>query len=123
MDERSKRQKEAALSERYRNHSPVSWREGDPCRRRSYSEKEISFELTEALQAEIDACNRESGLDIRLIRDEERAFGSFLARCGKFRGVKNYLVLMGKDEADTAENSWLRMLTVNISAHSDMEMN
>lgn len=55
---------------------------------RSYSEKEISFELTEALQAEIDACNRESGLDIRLIRDEERAFRSFLARCGKFRGVK-----------------------------------
>lgn len=44
---------------------------------RSYSEKEISFELTEALQAEIDACNRESGLDIRLIRDEERAFGRF----------------------------------------------
>lgn len=70
---------------------------------RSYSEKEISFELTEALQAEIDACNRESGLDIRLIRDEERAFSSFLARCGKFHGVKNYLVLMGKDEADTAE--------------------
>lgn len=63
---------------------------------RSYTSRPIEGETLEALKREIDACNRESGLHIQLVRNEPMAFDSFMAHYGKFSGVKNYLALVGK---------------------------
>lgn len=63
---------------------------------RSYTEQPIGAEAVTALQEAIDACNRESGLNIQLITDEPKAFGtSLMARYGKFSGVRNYLAMVG----------------------------
>ncbi|MGN1169643.1 MAG: nitroreductase family protein [Acutalibacteraceae bacterium] len=63
---------------------------------RQYSDKAIEPEILGALQAEIDECNKESGLHIQLVVGEEKAFDSLLAHYGKFSGVKNYIALIGK---------------------------
>ena len=65
---------------------------------RSYRDIPLSRETVKAMQDEIDACNRESGLHIQLITDEPRAFESFMAHYGKFTGVRNYIALIGKKE-------------------------
>lgn len=69
---------------------------------RSYTDRPIPADVAEALKKEVEACNRESGLDIRLVLNEEKAFTGLLAHFGKFRGVKNYLVLAGKNNDDAA---------------------
>ena len=63
---------------------------------RQYDERPIESEIIDAIKAEIDECNKESGLHIQLIVGEERAFDSFMAHYGKFSGVKNYIALIGK---------------------------
>lgn len=63
---------------------------------RQYSDKPIEPEILDALKTEIKECNKESGLHIQLIADEEKAFDSFMAHYGKFSGVKNYIALIGK---------------------------
>lgn len=63
---------------------------------RQYKNKPIEVELISALQAEIEACNEESGLHIQLITNEPKAFDSFMAHYGKFRGVTNYIAMIGK---------------------------
>lgn len=63
---------------------------------RQYTDQPIDEEVLKALQMEIDACNRESGLSIQLVTNEPKAFGSFMAHYGKFSGVTNYLALVGK---------------------------
>lgn len=63
---------------------------------RAYTDQPIEGRALEALRAEINACNRESGLHIQLVADEEDAFGGFMARYGKFSNVRNYIALVGK---------------------------
>ena len=63
---------------------------------RSYTDRRIEGEPLSELQAEIDACNRESGLHIQLVTDEPDTFSGFMAHYGKFRNVKNYVALIGK---------------------------
>lgn len=63
---------------------------------RSYLDKSLGAEVLQALQQEVALCNQESGLHIQLVTEEPRAFGSWMARYGKFSGVKNYLVLVGR---------------------------
>lgn len=63
---------------------------------RQYEGRTIDTAVLEELRAEIEACNRESGLHIQLVTDEPRAFDSFMAHYGKFDGVKDYIVLVGK---------------------------
>ena len=63
---------------------------------RQYAETPIEAEVLDALQTEIDACNREGNLHIQLVTGEPRAFQSFMARYGKFSGVQNYIALVGK---------------------------
>jgi hypothetical protein len=65
---------------------------------RSYRDEPITGAVREALQDCVDACSRESGLDIRLCLDEPRAFASPLASYGTFSNVKNYVVLAGRRE-------------------------
>lgn len=69
---------------------------------RNYTEKPIPEDIAEALEEETEICNKESGLHIQLVLNEEKAFTGFLAHYGKFRNVKNYLALVGKDDAETS---------------------
>lgn len=62
---------------------------------RQYTDRPIEEETLKALQSEIEACNRESGLHMQLITNEPQAFDSFMAHYGKFSGVKNYIALIG----------------------------
>ena len=70
---------------------------------RQYKDIPIEKELVAALNEEIDAINRESGLHFQLILNEPRAFDSFMAHYGKFSGVSNYIALVGKKSPDLYE--------------------
>ena len=63
---------------------------------RRYLDKPIEPEALKALQAEIEACNKEGDLHIQLVTNEPKAFGSLMAHYGKFSGVRNYIALVGK---------------------------
>ncbi len=70
---------------------------------RSYTNKPIPAEVVSQLQAEIDACNKESGLHIQLVTNELKAFDGMLAHYGKFSGVQNYIALIGKKSSALEE--------------------
>lgn len=63
---------------------------------RRYTDKPIEQGALKALQDEIDFCNKEGNLHIQLVKDEPKAFDGFMAHYGKFSGVQNYIVLIGK---------------------------
>lgn len=63
---------------------------------RSYTERKIEGGTKSALLAEIDECNKQSGLHIQLVTSEPEAFGGFIAHYGKFANVRNYIALVGK---------------------------
>ena len=65
---------------------------------RQYKDQPINAETVSALQAEIDACNRESGLHIQLVLNEPKAFDGFMAHYGKFSGVTNYIAMIGQKD-------------------------
>lgn len=67
---------------------------------RAYTDKPINLEQIEALQAEIDACNKEGNLAIKLVTDDATAFDSTMAHYGKFSGVRNYVILAGPKAND-----------------------
>ena len=67
---------------------------------RAYTEEPIPQELRERLDAFAAACNRESGLNIAIRYDDPEGFDSKLAHYGRFRNVKNYIVLKGKKGPD-----------------------
>ena len=62
---------------------------------RQYLDTPIAPEMQNALQSEIDVCNKEGNLHIQLVTNEPKAFDSFMAHYGKFSGVKNYIALVG----------------------------
>lgn len=66
---------------------------------RSYTAKPLPADVQQALQQEIAACNAESGLHIQLVLNEPKAFEGGLAHYGSFRGVNNYIALIGKKGA------------------------
>lgn len=66
---------------------------------RQYKKQPLSTETISALQAEIDECNKVSGLHIQLVTNEPKAFDGFMAHYGKFSGVTNYIALIGKKSA------------------------
>lgn len=63
---------------------------------RRYKDVAIDEKIIEILEDEIEKCNKESGLNIQLVKDEPLAFDGFMAHYGKFSGVKNYIALVGK---------------------------
>ena len=63
---------------------------------RQYLNKPLTPDELAALRAEVDACNRESGLHIQLVTNEPKAFEGGMAKYGKFRGVQNYFALVGR---------------------------
>lgn len=70
---------------------------------RRYTDRKIEENIAALLREEIDACNCEGGLRIQLILDEPLAFGNILAHYGLFKGVKNYIALVGKSSDDLDE--------------------
>ena len=70
---------------------------------RQYTDEPIAGEALARLQSAIDAANAEAGLHIQLVLDEPGAFTGLLAHYGKFRGVRNYLALVGPDKPDLDE--------------------
>ena len=70
---------------------------------RQYTDEPLSADIVAALNEKIGECNRESGLGIRLVTDEPRAFDCMMARCGGFSGVRNYIALIGKRGEDIDE--------------------
>lgn len=70
---------------------------------RQYIAKPLEEEALKELNEEIALCNKESGLHIQLVTNEPKAFDSFMAHYGKFSGVENYIVLVGKKSKDLDE--------------------
>lgn len=70
---------------------------------RQYADRPVEPEKISALREEIQACNREGGLHMQLVTDEPRAFAGFLAHYGSFRGVSNYIALVGPESAHLEE--------------------
>lgn len=67
---------------------------------RSYLDKRICGDVKEKLDNIIKECNKEGNLNIKLFLDEPKAFNSIIAKYGKFEGVKNYFVIIGKKSDD-----------------------
>ena len=70
---------------------------------RQYKTEEIDAKTVEKLQNLIADCNAESGLNIQLILNEEKAFNSKMAHYGSFRNVRNYIALIGDKTLNLAE--------------------
>ncbi len=66
---------------------------------RAYLDKKIEGETLAALQNKIKELNAESGLNIQLALNEEKAFGGLMAHYGKFSNVKNYFAMVGDKNA------------------------
>ena len=69
---------------------------------RRYVHKPLSADIIETLQKKIEECNAEGGLHIQLVTNETRAFTGIFSY-GKFSGVENYLVMVGKKADDLDE--------------------
>jgi hypothetical protein len=72
---------------------------------RSYTDKIIDGETLDQLMNVINGCNSESGLNIQLCLNEPSAFSGLMAKYGKFRNVKNYIALVGKNDDQLEEKA------------------
>ncbi|MBR2109176.1 MAG: nitroreductase family protein [Ruminococcus sp.] len=70
---------------------------------RVFNDKPLDDVLASALVRLITTYNAESGLHMQLIQNERKAFSGLKARYGKFKGVKNYIALIGRKGADLEE--------------------
>jgi nitroreductase len=70
---------------------------------RAYKDQPLSEDVVKVLEDEIAIINKEGNLHIQLILNEPKAFQGTLAKYGKFRNVKNYLVMAGKQVEDLDE--------------------
>lgn len=69
---------------------------------RHYISKPLSQDIIDAIQAKIDACNREGNLHIQLVLNERKGFSGMMAY-GSFSGVENYIVMAGHRSDDLDE--------------------
>lgn len=67
---------------------------------RAYKLQPLEDAHARALEEKIAEVNREGRLHIQLIQNEPKAFLGPFARYGKFRGVTNYLVMIGQKADD-----------------------
>lgn len=70
---------------------------------RAYNEQPLAEETVKLLEAKIAELNEVGNLHIQLIKNEPKAFQGTLAKYGKFRGVTNYFVMVGKKSDDIDE--------------------
>ena len=69
---------------------------------RKYLDKDIPADIVAVLQHRIVEYNSVGNLNIQLVLNEPKAFTGMLAY-GKFSGVKNYIVMVGKKSKDLDE--------------------
>lgn len=69
---------------------------------RHYIHKPLSPTIVEILQSKIEECNRQGNLHIQLVMNERKAFTNVYGY-GKFKGVENYFVMVGRKAADLDE--------------------
>jgi hypothetical protein len=72
---------------------------------RSYTDKKIEGETLDQLTKTVDECNSESGLNIQLCLNEPEAFSGLMAKYGRFKNVKNYIALVGKNDNQLEEKT------------------
>ncbi len=72
---------------------------------RKYKDKPIEVSKIQALNQEIEACNQEGGLSIQLVTEDPDVFKGLLAHYGGFRGVSNYIALVGPDDSSLDEKA------------------
>ncbi len=70
---------------------------------RAYTNQPITGDTLFVLQQKIDDVNAAGNLHIQLVLNEPKAFLCTMAKYGKFRGVRNYLVMAGKKADDLDE--------------------
>ncbi|MCR4894266.1 MAG: nitroreductase [Eubacteriales bacterium] len=70
---------------------------------RRYTAEPIRAEHLDAMEKLIASVEEKSGLEIRLITDEPKAFDCFLSHYGSFRNVSNYMVISVPKEGDWDE--------------------
>lgn len=68
---------------------------------RQFTDRPLEEAAVTALRSEIEACNREGGLHIRLVTNEPEAFQAGKTGYGQFKGCRNYLVIVGPKGKDT----------------------
>ena len=67
---------------------------------RAYQDRGIPGEIRERLDEMAETCSRTGNVHIRIRYDDPDGFDSRLARYGRFSGVRNYIVLAGREDAD-----------------------
>ena len=65
---------------------------------RAYTDEPVDPSTLSILQAEIDACNQESGLHIQMAAGLDDAFLGLKTHYGRFTGVHNAIALIGRTE-------------------------
>ena len=70
---------------------------------RRYTAEPIRAEHLNAMEKLIATVEEKSGLEIRIITDEPKAFDCFLSHYGSFRNVSNYMVISVPKEGDWDE--------------------
>ena len=70
---------------------------------RQYRDKPIEEEKKALLNEYVKTINEEANLHIQMVYDERKAFESALAKYGKFKGVSNYIALVGRKSDDLEE--------------------
>ena len=70
---------------------------------RAYLDKPIEKEKREELESLLKKCNEESGLHMQIVYDEPKCFDGMMAHYGNFKGVQNYIALVGKKSKDLEE--------------------
>lgn len=72
---------------------------------RQYTEQAIEAEKRTVLNALAEEINKKENLHVQIVYDEPRCFDSFMAHYGKFKGVRNYIALVGKKNPSLEEKS------------------
>lgn len=72
---------------------------------RSYKDKKIEESVIKELQEEINRCNHEGNLSIQLICNDTNVFKGLIANCVGFRGVSNYIALVGESNENSEEKA------------------
>lgn len=62
---------------------------------RQFKDMPIGEAEADKIRNIIDKCNKESGLNIQLVRNDPDCFNTFLAHYGKFKNANNYIAIVG----------------------------
>lgn len=72
---------------------------------RQYKARKIEAEKRQALDALCKECNADSGLHMQMIYDEPKCFSGMMAHYGSFKGVSNYIAIVGRKDQELDEKA------------------